>query len=131
MTAEWDLPLSGDSVRLTRNELLLLDYVFCTASMLAQEEVEGLLDYHPLRMEIWQKVDIIDREESPQHGMLCTFGADTIALFLALIPTTFMYGNEDAGFSLKMKLAQRLSNTYVDPQIEQDKADIEAAAIKL
>ncbi len=47
---------------------------------------------------------------------------------MATVPTTHMWGGDDAGYSLKLKLSQMLLRKYVDPMIEENRKAAELAA---
>jgi len=121
---DWDglleaLPGTG-AIRLTRNELLLLDWVLCMQSGLMISVAEDIVgDWHEFRMRVWR--GILDQAHlaEPEGIMFEIDETDAIVLLVAL-PTTFNWGAEDCGFSLKAKLATSLDGNYTDPILERE-----------
>lgn len=109
----WDNLLGApEEIRLNRDELMLLDWVLCTASSLMVPITDDLVDpWHEFRLRIW---------ETMPEGLFSIEARDAKVLLTA-VPTTFSWGTgEDCGFSLKTKLSQWLLGTYSDPGEEND-----------
>jgi hypothetical protein len=152
---QWDDLLQGvgspDSIRLTRGELLLLDWVLCTGSSLMAGVSDDLMAWHVFRITLWEKMPSLDPDVKrcenfnlPNHpgkgapetiecqlcrpslGVMFNIEEVDAKVLLAVVPTTFTWGDGvDCGLSLKLKLSQRLLGTYIDPQIQQDIDDAE------
>ena len=131
MTEKWDDLLGSDQVRLTRNELLLMDWSLCTGSGMMAPLVLDLLDWHRLRMEIWKAMPEPDAPlpAKPSLGVMFAMEETTAKLLLCAIPTSYEWGDgADCGFSLKVKLNDFLWGTYSDPQPARDEEDRKEAA---
>mgnify|MGYP001562064603 CR=1 FL=1 len=122
----WGLP--SKTVVLSTDELLLLDWVMCSASRLIPEATVGelVVAWGGLRVEVWHCLSKVDLEQhdgearaKAQHSIdLSESDAKTL---LALIPTTFRWGTGvDCGYSLKMKLYRFLTNDYPVKKGEDD-----------
>lgn len=122
MANEWSLPdQSNYQVRILKMELLLLDWVLCTASSLMQTDVEELIEHWTdLRIRIW---DSYLSEDQPL-GIMLDFSRAEITILLITIPTSYFWGDGvDYGLSLKTKLAEALLGIYTDPTLT---AELEA-----
>jgi len=122
----WDEELRDltHMIRFTRNEFLLIDWVLCTGSGLLLSD--DFMAYTDDRISIWECVDI----EGPQHGVLWPLTESMGHILLAIVPTTFTWGDGvDCGYTLKKKISQFLRGEYIDPQIQQDKDDEEAREV--
>ena len=109
--------LPADTVRLTRGELLLLDWVLCTGSSLMAPIADDLFEWHDFRLSLWEAMPPLDAPLKPSLGVLFSISETDAKIFLTTIPTTFSWGDGlDVGCSLKEKLAARLLGNYVDPQ---------------
>ena len=112
-----DIP-SSDAIRLTRSELLLLDWVICSGSSLMAPISEDLMAWQDFRLQIWKALPEPDEKSL---GVMFEIGEIDAKVLLAAVPTTFSWGDGlDCGFTLKVKLAARLALTYIDPQIQED-----------
>lgn len=118
-----DIPTAGDSIRLTYNELCMLDQVIFDNP---SEDGDGWYDF---RLDIWEVIyqtQVCELTATlPSHGLNLVMPEDLQSAFMFLIPTTKMYGGEDAAHSLKFKIACKLLGHYEDPQIQQDIDDEE------
>ena len=129
MAERWDRILDDipnrDSIRLTRGELLLLDWVLCTGSSLLAPITEDLMSWQDFRLVLWESMPEPDESGvRPSLGVMFDVGDIDAKVLLCAVPTTFSWGDgSDCGFSLKLKLAQRLSGKYTDPKIQQDLDD--------
>lgn len=133
MVERWDRILDDipnrDSIRLTRGELLLLDWVLCTGSSLLAPITEDLMSWQDFRLVLWESMPEPDESGvRPSLGVMFDVGDIDAKVLLCAVPTTFSWGDgSDCGFSLKLKLAQRLSGKYTDPKIQQDIDDAKEA----
>jgi len=113
----WELP-SVDSLPLTEEELLLLDWVMCSGSVLIPNaSLEDLVtNWSSFRSDVWKCLSVINRQKKRIPVQLTTeleplaideFIARTL---LAIVPTTFRWGTgADCGYDLKLKLYRFLS----------------------
>ena len=121
---DWDgllgkLPGVG-AIRLTRNELLLLDWVLCLQSGLMVAVAEDIVgDWHDFRMRVWRGV-LDPGHDTEAEGVLFEVDETDAIVLLVVLPTSFNWGAEDCGFSLKVKLATSLDGIYQDPIIERE-----------
>ena len=120
--------LRSETLLLSIDELLLLDWVMCSASRLIPDATLGdlVVAWGGLRLELWHCLSKVDLEQhdgearaKAQHTIdLSESDAKTL---LALIPTTFRWGTGlDCGYSLKMKLYRFLTNDYPVGKGEDD-----------
>ena len=110
---DWGIP-AVESIKLTEEELLLLDWVICSGSQLIPNaSLEDLVtNWSSFRTDIWKGISSINRynknlavtESLPIDEFL-------VRTLLALVPTTFRWGTgADCGYELKLKLYRFLSN---------------------
>ncbi len=119
---------SNDSIRLTYNELCMLDQVIHDNP---SEDMDGWFDF---RLEVWAAIYRTIQEATENilsvHGIPFSIPEDLQRAFMMLVPTTGMYGGDDCAFSLKFKIASKLMGLYVDPKIQQDIDDEEERLAK-
>ena len=110
---DWGIP-AVESIKLTEEELLLLDWVICSGSQLIPNaSLEDLVtNWSSFRVDVWKGISSINRynknlavtESLPIDEFL-------VRTLLALVPTTFRWGTgADCGYELKLKLYRFLSN---------------------
>ena len=110
---DWGIP-AVESIKLTEEELLLLDWVMCSGSQLIPNaSLEDLVtNWSSFRADVWKGISSINRynknlavtESLPIDEFL-------VRTLLALVPTTFRWGTgADCGYELKLKLYRFLSN---------------------
>ena len=118
--------LPADTLRLTRGELLLLDWVLCTGSSLMSQITDDLVtSWHDFRLNLWEVMPRPDETGTrPSLGVLFSVSETDAKVLLVAVPTTFPgTDGADCGESLKIKLAERLLGSYVDPQMQRDLED--------
>ena len=122
---KWDLDTAGQfkPLCLSVNELLVLDWVLCSASRLIPDATMDALvtGWGDLRQTVWSHLAKLDMLKLPDHERdvpRCEIGQylqdmDAKAL-MAVVPTTMRWGTShaDSGYDLKVKLYRFLSNDY-------------------
>ena len=113
----WELP-SVDSLPVTEEELLLLDWVMCSGSVLIPNaSLEDLVtNWSSFRSDVWKCLSVINRQKKGVPLQL-TAVLEPLAIdefiartLLAIVPTTFRWGTgADCGYDLKLKLYRFLS----------------------
>jgi len=113
----WELP-SLDSITLTEEELLLLDWAMCSGSaLIPSASLEDLVtNWSSFRYDVWKCISAINWQKKGVPTQL-TGATESLALdeftartLLAIIPTTFRWGTgADSGYELKLKLYRFLS----------------------
>ena len=113
----WELPLL-ESISLTEEELLLLDWVMCSGSaLIPNASLEDLVtNWSSFRYDVWKCIHTINRQKKGVSTQL-TGATEVLAVdeftartLLAIIPTTFRWGTgADCGYDLKLKLYRFLS----------------------
>jgi len=110
---DWGIP-AVESIKLTEEELLLLDWVICSGSQLIPNaSLEDLVtNWSSFRVDVWKGISSINRYNKnlavTESLPIDEFLARTL---LALVPTTFRWGTgADCGYELKLKLYRFLSN---------------------
>jgi hypothetical protein len=114
---EWDLLLNKPTVSFSQEELLLLDWVLCSASgMVPGADLGELMMWDGLRQRVWLAY--------MGQGSL-VIGETEARQLLALTPTTFRWGvGADVGLTLKQKLVSII--TGVPYANTNDKAQSQA-----
>jgi len=129
----WELP-SLDSIPLTEEELLLLDWILCSGSgLIPSATLEDLMaNWSFVRYDIWKHISALHRQKkngSTEINRVLTelFEIDefTARTLLALTPTTFRWGTgADCGYALKLKLYRFLSKEVeVDASSTENQTD--------
>ena len=125
---DWRLPEEGTAVpppadggsreiRLTKDELVVLDWVLCTGSgLMMPPDIQSLREWHPFRIRIWSHVYIMElNPDNYPFGILFAVEEDDAEILLLAVPTTMTWGKDtDSGFNLKLKLSRMLLGTYED-----------------
>lgn len=106
--SDWELP-KFDMVELTEEELLLLDWVICSASgLLPNVTLDELMNnWNSTRLKVWESILNIKNIKKTQQVTTIPFEVDEITarVLLSVTPTTFRWGTgNDCGYSLKLKL---------------------------
>ncbi len=121
---EWAIP-PAPGINLDRGELLLVDWVLCSASrLIPNADLDHLLNsWHDMRLAVWKSVAQLDTPTSSEAKFRLS---DTEAkALLAVVPTTFRWGTgPDSGYSLKQKLARFLSSGEYDEYINANKGAV-------
>ena len=113
----WGLP-SLDSIPVTEEEFLLLDWVMCSGSgLIPGATLEDLVtNWSSFRYDVWKGISILNKQKKGVPAQL-TVVTELLAIdefiartLLAIIPTTFRWGTgADCGYDLKLKLYRFLS----------------------
>ena len=118
----WELP-ALETISVSEEELLLLDWVMCSASgLIPNASLEDLVtNWSAFRSDVLKAISSLNRQRKNNPQSLPTtvealpvddFTARTL---LALVPTTFRWGTGlDCGYDLKLKL-YRFLNKEVEP----------------
>ena len=118
----WELP-ALETISVSEEELLLLDWVMCSASgLIPNASIEDLVtNWSAFRSDVLKAISSLNRQRKNNPQSLPTtvealpvddFTARTL---LALVPTTFRWGTGlDCGYDLKLKL-YRFLNKEVEP----------------
>ena len=113
----WELPIL-ESISVTEEELLLLDWVICSgSSLIPSVTLEDLItNWSSFRYDIWKGISAVNRNKQnnpAQSGSateLLPFDEFLARTLLALVPTTFRWGTgADCGYELKLKLYRFLN----------------------
>ena len=131
---EWDIQdITGPAqVRLTRGELLLIDWIISTgSSLLSGKVLDDLVEgWHDFRQTVWRTIGVTVLNDQPL-GALIALDEFTVKVLLAACPTTFQWGDGvDHGYRLKVKLFAFLEGTYIDDLETQAAAQAESERVK-
>lgn len=106
LSKEWALP-PDPTPMLDQGELLLLDWIICSASRLLPDAGldELVVKWHDTRVRVWEA---LRRFQEPGTTEVPFPLEDAEAkVILACCPTTFRWGvGPDSGYSLKLKLLE-------------------------
>lgn len=93
-------------IKVTRDELLLLDWILIFPAPAGQIDMDWHMKWKDLRLTIWNKIIHLPPATGEDSLELSEEDAGTL---LCLVPTTFRWGQgDDCGYSLKYKLARFL-----------------------
>jgi hypothetical protein len=129
----WELPVL-ESITVTEEELLLLDWVMCSGSgLIPNAPLEDLVtNWAFFRFDVWKGISDLHRQvkgvPTEINGVLTqelTIDEFTARALLAVTPTTFRWGTGvDCGYALKLKLYRFLSKEVeVDASIAENQTD--------
>ena len=114
----WELP-SLDSISVTEEELLLLDWIMCSGSgLIPSATLEELVtNRSAFRYDVWKGMSALTKQRKGVATEInrtitesLTIDEFTVRTLLAIIPTTFRWGTgADCGYELKLKLYKFLS----------------------
>ena len=114
----WELP-SLDSISVTEEELLLLDWIMCSGSgLIPSATLEELVtNWSAFRYDVWKGISALTKQRKGVPTEInrtitesLTIDEFTVRTLLAIIPTTFRWGTgADCGYELKLKLYKFLS----------------------
>lgn len=92
---------------LNRDELLLIDWVLHYPAPAQSLDYDDHMKWHGLRAEVWHGVLEIEKSQNDSTRYIVEVNDLDARQLLALLPTTFMWGDRgsDCGFSLKCKIA--------------------------
>ena len=104
---DWQLP-QLDDIKVTSEELMLLDWILCSASgLIPSATVDDLMErWSSVRFDVWKGIDDLkNNKQGPLATTSLVMDEFTARVLLALVPTTFRWGTgSDCGFALKLKL---------------------------
>ena len=127
----WNIP-TLESIDVTEDELLLLDWImFSGSQLIPNAPLEDLVtNWSSFRYDVWRGISAFNRRKGikpidPTEPIIIVerleideFLARTL---LALVPTTFRWGTGiDCGYELKIKLYRFLANEVEDAKSESD-----------
>ena len=125
----WELP-PLESISLTEEELLLLDWVMCSGSgLIPSATLEDLMtNWSSFRHDVWKGISSLgkQRKGAPTEinrvlAELLPIDEFTARTLLALVPTTFRWGTgSDCGYDLKLKLYK-----FISKEVEVDASSTE------
>ena len=128
----WELP-SLDSISVTEEELLLLDWIMCSGSgLIPSATLEELVTYwSAFRYDVWKGISALTKQRKGVPTEInraitesLTIDEFTVRTLLAIIHTTFRWGTgADCGYELKLKLYKFLSK-----EVELDASNAENEA---
>ena len=129
----WELP-SLDSISVTEEELLLLDWVMCSGSgLIPSATLEELVtNWSAFRYDVWKGISALTKQRKGVPTEInrtitesLTIDEFTVRTLLAIIPTTFRWGTgADCGYELKLKLYKFLSKEVeFDASSTENEAD--------
>ena len=128
----WELP-SLDSISVTEEELLLLDWIMCSGSgLIPNATLEELVtNWSAFRYDVWKGISALTKQRKGVPTEInrtitesLTIDEFTVRTLLAIIPTTFRWGTgADCGYELKLKLYKFLSK-----EVELDASNAENEA---
>lgn len=107
MVDDWKLPAKS-GVDLDEGEIVLLDWVMCSASgLIPQADLDTLVKaWGALRLRAWAAYEQLGGGVQVAHLALDEY---ELKALLAVVPTTFRWGTgPDVGLSLKKKIAKEL-----------------------
>jgi len=118
---DWALP-QIESINANNEELLLLDWILCSASgLIPGATLDDLMErWTDLRMDVWKCIiEIRNDPDRNQHidggNVPLLMDEFTAKVLLAVVPTTFRWGTgSDCGHSLKLKLYNFLTGGIYD-----------------
>ncbi len=124
----WELP-ALETISLTEEELLLLDWVMCSASgLIPNATLEDLVtNWSAFRSDVLKAISSLSRQRKNNPtslpGTLEVLPIDefTARTLLAVVPTTFRWGTgADCGYDLKLKLYR-----FLVKEVESDASNPE------
>ena len=127
----WELP-SLDSITLTEEELLLLDWAMCSGSaLIPSASLEDLVtNWSSFRYDVWKGISAFNRRKKvkpvdPTEPIITVEQLEIdeflVRTLLALVPTTFRWGTGiDCGYELKLKLYRFLANEVENAESESN-----------
>ena len=128
----WELP-SLDSISVTEEELLLLDWIMCAGSgLIPSATLEELVtNWSAFRYDVWKGISALTKQRKGVPTEInraitesLTIDEFTVRTLLAITPTTFRWGTgADCGYELKLKLYKFLSK-----EVELDSSNAENEA---
>ena len=128
----WELP-SLDSISVTEEELLLLDWIMCSGSgLIPSATLEELVtNWSAFRYDVWKGISALTKQRKGVPTEInraitesLTIDEFTVRTLLAITPTTFRWGTgADCGYELKLKLYKFLSK-----EVELDSSNAENEA---
>jgi len=128
----WELP-SLDSISVTEEELLLLDWIMCSGSgLIPNATLEELVtNWSAFRYDVWKGISALTKQRKGVPTEInraitesLTIDEFTVRTLLAITPTTFRWGTgADCGYELKLKLYKFLSK-----EVELDASNAENEA---
>ncbi len=129
----WELP-SLDSISVTEEELLLLDWIMCSGSgLIPSATLEELVtNWSAFRYDVWKGISALTKQRKGVPTEInrtitesLTIDEFTVRTLLAIIPTTFRWGTgADCGYELKLKLYKFLSKEVeFDASSTENEAD--------
>ena len=130
---DWGIP-AVESIKLTEEELLLLDWVMCSGSgLIPSATLEDLItNWSSFRYDVWKGISAFGRQKKGVPAEinrtiteLLSIDEFTAKTLLAIIPTTFRWGTgADCGYELKLKLYKFLSKEVeLDASSTENKTD--------
>ena len=132
MSQEWEVP-GGPVLRLTADELMLIDWVLCMYSHVLSGDLADYMRWEPVRTGVWEVLDLLwdPLTVRPKEGtVVMVMPIPDARMLLAILPTTHRWGTGfDCGFSLKRKLARYIRglNTNDDQNKAPDQAPSSAS----
>ena len=125
MANEWDVLLPRTTIRLDREELLVIDVHLCAhylANVSRGADIgEIIATWGEFRKQIWQAIDKLDVPETDKDLPVLPVSMDesTAKYLFNWLPPSFMFGTgRDCGYSLKIKLNRWL---HGEPEIREVK----------
>ena len=129
----WELP-SLDSISVTEEELLLLDWIMCSGSgLIPSATLEELVtNWSAFRYDVWKGISALTKQRKGVPTEInraitesLTIDEFTVRTLLAITPTTFRWGTgADCGYELKLKLYKFLSKEVeFDASSTENEAD--------
>ena len=127
----WELP-ALETISVTEEELLLLDWVMCSASgLIPNATIEDLVtNWSAFRSDVLKALSSLSRQRNAKAGTISAvveplpIDEFTARTLLALVPTTFRWGTGvDCGYDLKLKLYR-----FLVKEVEIDASDTENQA---
>lgn len=127
----WNIPIL-ESIEVTEDELLLLDWImFSGSQLIPNAPLEDLVTkWSSFRYDVWKGISAFNRRKKvkpvdPTEPIITVeqleideFLARTL---LALVPTTFRWGTGiDCGYELKLKLYRFLANEVENAESESN-----------
>jgi len=123
---DWQLP-PVESINLTKEEFLLLDWVMGSASgLIIGATLEDLMErWAPLRFDVWKSIYDLEISRGISTAVYSLSMDDfTARVLLAVVPTTFRWGTgTDCGFSMKIKLYRFLIGERDGEHADTNKTD--------
>ena len=127
----WELP-ALETIFVPEEELLLLDWVMCSASgLIPNATIEDLVtNWTSFRYDVLKSLSSLSRQRNVKSPTISTaletlpIDEFTARTLLALVPTTFRWGTGvDCGYDLKLKLYR-----FLVKEVEVDASDTENQA---